>query len=164
MHRRLRVWTLACLAFLAAAPAYADEPVPGGLGGTWLAEDIGGNGVIDDLQTTLEIKPEKGARLRVLRWKRFVQADEDLWLENTRKFSEKYGIEPMASPRNSVTTLASSSEEAFVSRSTTPDSRIRLPSISMPISGVANGTSTPTTSVTTMGNSTRVRRLIARVL
>ena len=42
---------------------------------------------------TLEIKPEKGARLRVLRWKRFVQADEDLWLENTRKFSEKTGIE-----------------------------------------------------------------------
>ncbi|HEV7248355.1 MAG TPA: META domain-containing protein [Shinella sp.] len=58
MHRRLRVWTLACLAFLAAAPAYADEPVPGGLGGSWLAEDIGGNGVIDDLQTTLEIKPD----------------------------------------------------------------------------------------------------------
>ena len=55
MYRRLRVWTLA---LLAAAPAYADEPVPGGLGGTWLAEDIGGNGVIDDLQTTLEIKPD----------------------------------------------------------------------------------------------------------
>ncbi|WP_411036731.1 META domain-containing protein [Shinella sp. BYT-45] len=58
MYRRLRVWTLACLAFWAAAPACADEPVPGGLGGTWLAEDIGGNGVIDNLQTTLEIKPD----------------------------------------------------------------------------------------------------------
>ena len=58
MHRRLRVWTLACLVLWAAAPACADEPVPGGLGGTWLAEDIGGNGVIDDLQTTLEIKPD----------------------------------------------------------------------------------------------------------
>lgn len=41
---------------------------------------------------TLEFKPEKGAQLRVLRWKRFVQADEDLWLENTRKFTEKTGI------------------------------------------------------------------------
>jgi heat shock protein HslJ len=58
VHRRLRVWTLACLAILAAAPACADEPVPGGLGGTWLAEDIAGNGVIDNLQTTLEIKPD----------------------------------------------------------------------------------------------------------
>ena len=38
-------------------------------------------------------KPEKGAKLRVLRWKRFVQADEDMWLANTKKFSEKYGIE-----------------------------------------------------------------------
>ena len=26
---------------------------------------------------------EKGAQLRVLRWKRFVQGDEDLWLANT---------------------------------------------------------------------------------
>jgi len=58
VHRRLRVWTLACLLLAAAAPAHADEPVPGGLGGAWLAEDIGGNGVIDDLQTTLEIKPD----------------------------------------------------------------------------------------------------------
>lgn len=42
---------------------------------------------------TLSFKPEKGAKLRVLRWKRFVQADEDVWMANTRKFSEKYGIE-----------------------------------------------------------------------
>ena len=41
----------------------------------------------------LEFKPEKGARLRVLRWKRFVQADEDMWMANTKKFVEKYGIE-----------------------------------------------------------------------
>jgi len=58
VQRRLRPWTLACLILVAAAPASADEPVPGGLGGSWLAEDIGGNGVIDDLQTTLEIKPD----------------------------------------------------------------------------------------------------------
>jgi TAT (twin-arginine translocation) pathway signal sequence. len=31
--------------------------------------------------------PEKGATLRVLRWKRFVQGDEDKWLENTKKFT-----------------------------------------------------------------------------
>ncbi|HEX7157331.1 MAG TPA: ABC transporter substrate-binding protein [Burkholderiaceae bacterium] len=37
--------------------------------------------------------PEKGARLRVLRWKRFVQGDEDQYMANVRKFSEKYGIE-----------------------------------------------------------------------
>ena len=37
--------------------------------------------------------PEKGAKLRVLRWKRFVQGDEDQYLANVKKFSEKYGIE-----------------------------------------------------------------------
>lgn len=41
----------------------------------------------------LAYKPEKGAKLRVLRWKRFVQGDEELWLANTRKFTEKTGIE-----------------------------------------------------------------------
>ncbi|GAC1531590.1 MAG: ABC transporter substrate-binding protein [Ramlibacter sp.] len=37
-------------------------------------------------------QPEKGATLRVLRWKRFVQGDEDAYMVNVRKFSEKYGI------------------------------------------------------------------------
>ena len=41
----------------------------------------------------LNLKPEKGAKLRVLRWKRFVQGDEDMWLANTKKFTEKTGIE-----------------------------------------------------------------------
>ena len=36
--------------------------------------------------------PEKGATLRVLRWKRFVQGDEDQYLVNVKKFTEKYGI------------------------------------------------------------------------
>ncbi len=36
--------------------------------------------------------PEKGATLRVLRWKRFVQGDEDQYLANAKKFQEKYGI------------------------------------------------------------------------
>ena len=42
---------------------------------------------------TLHLKPEKGAKLRVLRWKQFVQGDGDLWLANTKKFTEKTGIE-----------------------------------------------------------------------
>ena len=37
--------------------------------------------------------PEKGAKLRVLRWKRFVQGDEDVWLANTKKFTQMTGIE-----------------------------------------------------------------------
>ena len=37
--------------------------------------------------------PEKGAKLRELRWKRFVQGDEDQYLANVKKFSEKNGIE-----------------------------------------------------------------------
>lgn len=43
--------------------------------------------------TALRYTPEPGAKLRVLRWKRFVQGDEDLWLANTKKFTEQTGIE-----------------------------------------------------------------------
>ncbi|HXF45717.1 MAG TPA: extracellular solute-binding protein [Burkholderiaceae bacterium] len=38
-------------------------------------------------------RPEKGARLRVLRWKRFVQGDEDAFMANVKKFSDKFGVE-----------------------------------------------------------------------
>ncbi len=38
-------------------------------------------------------KPEKGAKLRVLRWKRFVQGDEDAFMANTKRFSERFGVE-----------------------------------------------------------------------
>jgi len=38
------------------------------------------------------LKPEKGAKLRVLRWKRFVQGDEDVWAANTKKFTDLTGI------------------------------------------------------------------------
>ena len=41
----------------------------------------------------LKLVPEKGAKLRVLRWKRFVQGDEDVWMANTRKFTQMTGIE-----------------------------------------------------------------------
>ena len=39
---------------------------------------------------------------------------------------------------------------------------MRLPSISEPTSGVANGTRMPTTMVTATGNTIRVRRLTVR--
>jgi len=38
-------------------------------------------------------KPEKGAKLRVLRWKRFVQGDEDMWMKNTAEFTKRTGVE-----------------------------------------------------------------------
>jgi multiple sugar transport system substrate-binding protein len=40
----------------------------------------------------LKYAPEKGAELRVLRWKRFVQGDEDQWMANTRKFTQATGV------------------------------------------------------------------------
>ena len=42
---------------------------------------------------TLSLKPEKGAKLRVLRWSRFVQGDIDAYMANVKKFTEKTGIE-----------------------------------------------------------------------
>ncbi len=42
---------------------------------------------------TLTYKPEKGAKLRVLRWSRFVQGDIDAYMINVKKFTEKTGIE-----------------------------------------------------------------------
>src|SRR3546814_206956 len=41
---------------------------------------------------TLEYKPEEGAELRVLRWRRFVQGEEDQWMANTKKFTEQTGV------------------------------------------------------------------------
>src|SRR6478752_2476022 len=40
----------------------------------------------------LKYSPEKGAELRVLRWKRFVQGEEDQFMANTRKFAEVTGV------------------------------------------------------------------------
>jgi len=42
---------------------------------------------------TIAFKPEKGAKLRVLRWSRFVQGDIDAYMANVKKFTEKTGIE-----------------------------------------------------------------------
>ncbi|MFL6662075.1 MAG: ABC transporter substrate-binding protein [Rhizobacter sp.] len=41
----------------------------------------------------LAFKPEKGAKLRVLRWSRFVQGDIDAYMANVKKFTEKTGVE-----------------------------------------------------------------------
>ncbi|MBI2749767.1 MAG: carbohydrate ABC transporter substrate-binding protein [Burkholderiales bacterium] len=38
-------------------------------------------------------RPEKGAKLRVLRWKRFVQGDEDAFMAHTKRFGDKFGVE-----------------------------------------------------------------------
>jgi multiple sugar transport system substrate-binding protein len=44
-------------------------------------------------QSAPAYKPEKGAKLRVLRWSRFVQGDIDAYMINVKKFTEKTGIE-----------------------------------------------------------------------
>ena len=43
----------------------------------------------DRLHAQGELKPEAGAKLRVLRWKRCVQGDEDAWLANTKNSASK---------------------------------------------------------------------------
>ena len=56
----------------------------------------GGVPLVADAQTPAPAtswNPEKGAKLRVLRWKRFVQGDDDQWAKNTQKFTEQTGIE-----------------------------------------------------------------------
>ena len=37
--------------------------------------------------------PEKGAKLRVLRWSRFAQGDIDQYMKNVEKFKAKYNID-----------------------------------------------------------------------
>ena len=52
---RASQFILTCLALLLAGAAYAAAGTPSG---KWLAEDIDGGGVIDRLQTTLEIRDD----------------------------------------------------------------------------------------------------------
>src|SRR3954465_14278294 len=42
---------------------------------------------------TLSLKPEKGAKLRVLRWSRFVQGDIDQYMKNVAAFTATTGVE-----------------------------------------------------------------------
>ena len=46
-----------------------------------------------DASAQTRFNPEKGAKLRVLRWKRFVQGDEDVWAANTQKVTQATGID-----------------------------------------------------------------------
>ena len=55
-------------------------------GSTWM---LGRNA---SAAAELRYPPEKGAQLRFLRWKRFVQGDEDQWLASTRQFTEQTGV------------------------------------------------------------------------
>jgi multiple sugar transport system substrate-binding protein len=48
---------------------------------------------IKDAHAQWNSTPEKGAKLRVLRWSRFVQGDIDQYMKNVAAFSAKYGIE-----------------------------------------------------------------------
>ena len=48
---------------------------------------------IKDANAQWKSAPEKGAKLRVLRWSQFVQGDWDQYLANAKKFQEKYGVE-----------------------------------------------------------------------
>ena len=54
----------------------------------------------ESMAQELSFQPEPGAKLRVLRWKRFVQGDEDQWLANTKKFTEKTGVEVTVDAEN----------------------------------------------------------------
>jgi multiple sugar transport system substrate-binding protein len=57
------------------------------------AAALGGYSPLLAAQTpTLSYTPEPGAELRVLRWKRFVQGDEDQFLANIAAFTKKYGV------------------------------------------------------------------------
>lgn len=48
----------------------------------------------------LKFDIEKGANLRVLRWKRFVQGDEDVFMANTRRFTERTSVEVRVDSEN----------------------------------------------------------------
>src|SRR5436189_1974318 len=48
---------------------------------------------IKDANAQWNNQPEKGAKLRVLRWSRFVQGDIDQYMANVKKFTDKTGIE-----------------------------------------------------------------------
>lgn len=73
-------------------------------------------------QSAPNLKIEKGAKLRVLRWSQFVQGDIDQWMANTKKFTEKTGVEvridkenwPDVSPKASVAANVGSGPDIIV--------------------------------------------------
>jgi multiple sugar transport system substrate-binding protein len=66
------------------------------LQGTSVAAGVSATGPmiwVKDAHAQWNSAPEKGAKLRVLRWKRFVQGDEDAYMANVKKFSEQFKVE-----------------------------------------------------------------------
>ena len=61
-----------------------------------------GGSILDRAAAAADLKypPEKGAELRILRWKRFVQGEEDQFMANTRKFSEITGVQVRVDSEN----------------------------------------------------------------
>ncbi|MCC7276535.1 MAG: extracellular solute-binding protein [Alphaproteobacteria bacterium] len=53
---------------------------------------LGGAGALPASAADKTFKPEPNASIRVLRWKRFVQGDEDMWMKNTEKFTKATGV------------------------------------------------------------------------
>ena len=49
---------------------------------------------------TIRYEPEKDASLRVLRWKRFVQGDEDQFMANARRFTQLTGVKVRVNSEN----------------------------------------------------------------
>ncbi|GHC83504.1 ABC transporter substrate-binding protein [Pseudorhodoferax aquiterrae] len=67
-----------------------------GSAGAAAVASIGAGGVLFSpfaRSQTLKFTPEKGAKLRVLRWSRFVQGDIDAYMANVKKFTEATGVE-----------------------------------------------------------------------
>lgn len=55
-----------------------------------------GGGLLSDAPAEAQefkLAPEKGAKLRILRWSQFVQGDWDKWVEQTAQFSKMTGID-----------------------------------------------------------------------
>ena len=63
---------------------------------------VTGGALFDRHAAAAELKypPEKDAELRVLRWKRFVQGEEDQFMANTRKFTETTGVQVRVDSEN----------------------------------------------------------------
>ncbi|MEO8628631.1 MAG: ABC transporter substrate-binding protein [Betaproteobacteria bacterium] len=61
-------------------------------------------GALSDLRAAessqIKWQPEKGASLRLLRWKRFVQGDEDQFMINTKRFTQLTGVEVRVDSEN----------------------------------------------------------------
>ena len=67
-----------------------------GSAGVAAAATLGTGGALwtpSALAQSLSFKPESGAKLRVLRWSRFVQGDIDAYMATVKRFSEATGIE-----------------------------------------------------------------------